>query len=178
VAVPPAARAAVPARAVAAPPAAAPQRTFATLWEFAVALNRQEPAALAMARDGEDIRMALDGAEVRKLLGTIWFRTIFPHLSAAWRDRLLGALVEDVVIPNHLVKCGHRTKVLQTVSYEELKEVWSNTFVPEEQRADLELLLTVRRLWGEEALSRLRFAGHGPSDGPSKLGALIQSLRT
>ena len=77
----------------------------------------------------------------------------------------------------HPVKCGYRVKALQTVSQEELKELWSNTFVPELQRPDIELLLTVGRLWGDEAVSRLRFADEGPGDGPSKLGALMQSFR-
>jgi len=145
--------------------------------EFAVALNRQNPAAIAMARDGADVQFPLDGADVRKLLSTIWFRTVFPKLSQGWRDRLLDALVDGVVVPNHPIKCGYRVKPLQTVSQEELKELWSNTFVPELQRPDIELLLTVGRLWGEEALTRMRFADDGPGDGSSKLGALMQSFR-
>jgi cell division GTPase FtsZ len=153
-----------------------PGHRFATLWEFAVALNRQNPAAIAIARDGSDGQIPVDGAEVRKLLSTIWFRTIFSRLAPAWRDRLLDALVDSVVIPNHQVKCGYRVKALQTVSQEELKALWSNTFVPEVQRPDIELLLTVGRLWGDEALRRMRFGDEG-GDGPSKLGALMQSFR-
>ena len=171
---------ATPAPVAVAParePVAAAGRGFTTLWEFAIALNRQDAAALAIARDGAGSQIPIDGGEVRKLASTIWFRTIFPQLSGAWRDRLLQALVEDVVVPNHPVRCRHRVKPLQSVSYDEMKEIWSNTFVPEGQRADLELLLTVGRLWGDEALSRMRFAEHGPGDGPSKLGALIQSFR-
>jgi hypothetical protein len=57
-----------------------------------------------------------------------------------------------------------------------MKEIWSNTFVPEAIRPDLELLLIVGRLWGDEAIGRLRFADE--SDGSSRLGALIHGLRT
>jgi cell division GTPase FtsZ len=174
---PPIVRAPVAAVRAVEPAAPPPVRTFATLMEFAVALNRQNPVAIAMAHDGSDGPFALDGADVRKLLSTIWFRTIFPKLSPAWRDRLLDALVDGVVIPNHPIKCGYRVKPLQTVSQDELKELWSNTFVPELQRPDIELLLTVGRLWGEEALARMRFTDDGPADGPSKLGALMQSFR-
>jgi len=180
VAAPPIAVRASPApAAVSTPPQAGPPagRHFGTLWEFAVALNRQDPAALALARDGADNAMPLDAVEVRKLLSAIWFRTVFPHLSAAWRDRLLGVLADEVVIANHPVKCGHRNKVLKDLTYAEMKDLWSNTFVPETVRPDLELLLLVGRLWGEAALGRLRFV-NAEADGSSKWGALIHGLRT
>jgi hypothetical protein len=161
-------------RESAAPPAA---RGFASLWEFALALNRQDAVALAIARDGADSQMAFDGMEVKKLLTTVWFRSIFPSLSAAWRERLLAALVEDVVIPNHGLKWRRGVTPVRDLGYADLKEIWSNSFVPEAMRVDLELLLVVGRLWGDEAMSRLRFAELEPADGSSKLGALLHSLR-
>jgi hypothetical protein len=158
--------------------AAAP-RTFSTLWEFAVAINRQDPDALAIARDGAESQMSLDGLEVRKLITRIWFRTVFEHLSARWRERLLEALIEDVAIPNHPVKCRRGVKPLQKVEYAEVKEIWSNTFVPEAMRIDLELILTIGRLWGEDALGRLRFTDDVPADGgSSKLAGLLQGFRS
>lgn len=153
-------------------------RSFSTLWEFAVALNRQDPDALAIARDGAESQISLDGFEVRKLMTRIWFRSVFQYLSARWRERLLEALIEDVAIPNHPVKCRHGVKPLQKVEYAELKEIWSNTIVPESVRTDLELILTVGRLWGEEALGRLQFADEGPVDGLSKLGGWLQGFRS
>jgi hypothetical protein len=159
-----------------APPAA--PRSFSTLWELAVALNRQDPDALAIARGGAESQISLDGFEVRKLITRIWFRSVFQHLSARWRERLLEALIEDVAIPNHPVKCRHGVKPLQKVEYAELKEIWSNTFVLEAVRTDLELILTVGRLWGEEALGRLRFADSGPVDGSPRLGGLLQGFRS
>ena len=53
-------------------------------------------------------------------------------------------------------------KPLQKVEYAEVKEIWSNTIVPEALRVDLELIMVVGRLWGEEALGRLRFTDDGP----------------
>src|SRR5262245_12791693 len=153
-------------------------RRFSTLWEFAVALNRQDPDALDVARDGAETEISLDGLEVRKLITTVWFRTVFQHLSARWRERLLEALIEDVAIPNHSVKCQRGVKPLQKVEYAEVKEIWSNTFVPDRMRVDLELILTVGRLWGEDALGRLRFADDAPADGSSKLSGLLQGFRS
>jgi cell division GTPase FtsZ len=161
-------------RESAAPPAV---RGFASLWEFALALNRQDAVALAIARDRADSQIAFDGMEVKKLLTTVWFRSIFPSLSAAWRERLLAALVEDVVIPNHGLKWRRGVTAVRDLGYADLKEIWSNSFVPEAMRVDLELLLVVGRLWGDEAMSRLRFAELEPADGSSKLGALLHSLR-
>jgi hypothetical protein len=115
---------------------------------------------------------------VRKLITRIWFRTVFEHLSARWRERLLEALIEDVAIPNHPVKCRRGVKPLQKVEYGELKEIWANTFVPEELRIDLELILTIGRLWGEEALGRLRFTDDVPAEGSSKLSGLLQGFRS
>ena len=154
------------------------QRGFSTVWEFAVALNRQEPAALAIARNGADRRISVDGLEVRKLLTTVWFRSAFQGLSDAWRERLLEALVEDVVIPNHAVKYRRGVAQLRTLGYAEMKEIFSNTFVADAARPDLELLLAVGRLWGEEALSRFRFADAEHGEGASRLGALLQTFRS
>ena len=150
---------------------------FSTLWEFAVALNRQDPAALAIARDGAECEMSFEGVEVRKLLATVWFRSVFPRLSTAWRDRLLATLVDDVVIPNHAVRHGRRVTALKELGYAEIKHIFANTFVPDALRPDLQLLLTVGRLWGEEALSRFRFVDLSPTDGSSRLGALLQNFR-
>ena len=172
----PAPMVALPARERAT--ASAPLKSFTTLWEFAVALNRQDPAALAIARDGAESQISLDGLEVRKLITRIWFRTVFEHLSARWRERLLEALIEDVAIPNHPVKCRRGVKPLQKIEYRELKEIWANTFVPEELRIDLELILTIGRLWGEEALGRLRFTDDVPAEGSSKLSGLLQGFRS
>ena len=56
-------------------------RAFTTFWEFAVALNRSDPAALALAGDGATSDIPIDGAELRRLLGMMWFRTVLSRLS-------------------------------------------------------------------------------------------------
>ena len=37
----------------------------------------------------------IDGAEVRKLLGMMWFRTVLARLSRDWRDRVLEVLIDE-----------------------------------------------------------------------------------
>ena len=48
--------------------------------------------------------MPVDGVVVKKLLGTFWFRSVFPHLLRIVAQRLLDALAENVVIPNHVMR--------------------------------------------------------------------------
>ena len=79
---------------------------FANFWDFARALNRSDPAALALASDGVQCTMPLEGAEIRKLVRTFWFRSVFPRLSSQWRDRMLDALLDGVTLPNYAIKNG------------------------------------------------------------------------
>ena len=160
------------------PVSAEPHLAFSSLWEFAVALNKQDPAALAVARNGAEPRIVVDGAEVRKLLTTVWFRSAFERLSEVWRERLLDALVDGFLIPNHPLKSRRGVVPLQTLNYGELKEIYARTFVPDVARVDVELLLAAGRLWGADALGRFRFADSPRGDGSSRLGALLQSFRS
>jgi cell division GTPase FtsZ len=150
-----------------------PPRAFSSLWEFAVAVNRSDPAALAVAANGATAGIPIEGWEVRKLAGTVWFRGVVPRLSQEWRSRLLDALIETVEVPNHALKVGRRTAHLKELSYVELQEV-ARRSVPDLVRTDLELLITVGRLWGGEAPGRLRFVdtsnNHEPSGFMSLLG--------
>ena len=66
---------------------------------------------------------------------------------------------------------------MRRLGHAEMKEIRSNTFVPEAIRIDSELLLVVGRLWGTKAPGRMRFAEREPADGTSKLGALLHSFR-
>ena len=97
-----------------------PARGFATFWEFAVALNRSDPAALALAGDGATSDIPIDGTELRRLLGMMWFRTVLDRLPRDWRERLLHALIESATVPDHAVKRGRQTMHLRELSYEEL----------------------------------------------------------
>jgi hypothetical protein len=121
---------------------------FSTFWEFAVAVNRSDPAALALASNGAASTFPIDGAEVKKLVSVMWFRTVLARLSGDWRERLLAVLVEHVPMSDHLVKLGRHTMHLRELSYAQLQEIDSKTAVPDAVRADLDLLMTVGRFWG------------------------------
>jgi len=171
----------VPSPAVrsALPPAVEANQTdsaFSSFWEFAVAMNRSEPAAIALASDGATCAMTIEPADVRKLLGTVWFRGVVPRLSEVWRTRLLDALVDGVTVPNHLVKRGRQSVRLSDQSYADLLEL-AKTSTLAAIRPDLDLLLAVGRLWGDAGLRRLRFADATPNGTPTTLASLFQGLR-
>jgi cell division GTPase FtsZ len=153
------------------------QPVFSNLWEFAVAVNRSDPAALVVASNGATAGIPIEGSEVRKLIGTLWFRGVVPKLSQEWRTRLLEALVDSVEVPNHAVRVARRVVHFRELNYGDLQEL-SRTSVPEVIRPDLELLLTVGRLWGGEATGRFRFTENSPNHGQSKLVSLLQGFRS
>ena len=145
---------------------------FATVAEFAKALNRLDPTALELAAGGPLPDMSIEGFAVKQLLGTLWFRSIFPRFSPAWRERLLEALATVVVIPNHVLWRGRQAVHLADASYDELKELAATTTVDGAAGTDLQLLLAIARLWGEEAWRRLRFIEAAATESSSRLGAL------
>jgi cell division GTPase FtsZ len=145
---------------------------FSNLWEFAVAVNRSDPAAVAVAGNGAKSGIPIEGAEVRKLVGTVWFRGVVPRLSQEWRTRLLEALVATVEVPNYEVRVGRRTTHLKELSYGELQEL-ARTSVPDVLRTDLDLLITIGRLWGGDAPGRIRFTDHSNNHERSKFMSLL-----
>jgi cell division GTPase FtsZ len=152
-------------------------RSFSTLWELALAVNRGDKAARALVADGATCDIPIEATEVRKLVGTVWFRSVFQHLSPRWRDRLLDVLLDDITIHNHLVGEGRRAVRLSRLSGEELKHVAIDVLVPEDVRTDVQLLAAIAQLWGGEVLGRIRF---DPEDQPvttSRLDALLQPFR-
>jgi cell division GTPase FtsZ len=151
------------------------QPAFANLWEFAVAVNRSDRAALVMASNGANAGIPIEGSDVRKLVGTLWFRGVVPKLSQEWRTRLLDALAESVEVRNHAIKVGRRTTHLKELSYTELQDV-ATSAVPDTARTDLELLMTVGRLWGGDAIGRFRFTDASNGDEPSKLIGMLHGF--
>jgi hypothetical protein len=133
------------------------EHTFSTFWEFAVAVNRSDPAALALASNGATSEIPIDGPELRRLLGMMWFRTVLARLSPDWRNRILEVLVNSVPVPDHAVKVGRHTSHLRELSFAQLQEIGSKILVPDSVRADMDLLITVGRFWGAETLKRFRF---------------------
>jgi hypothetical protein len=178
-------RADAEAPALVAPPAdpsnrkvgkASPARGFATFRDFAVALNRADPAALALAGNGTS-DIPVDGTEVRRLLGMMWFRTAFDRLSPDWRERLLHALIESTTVPDHALKRGRQTIHLRELSYEDLQETSSTTSVPDAIRPDLDLLIAVGRFWGADAVKRCRFVALPERHEPSTMESLLHKFR-
>jgi cell division GTPase FtsZ len=152
-------------------------RAFATFWEFAIAVNRSDPAALVLAANGAASDIPIDGSELRKLLGMMWFRTVLDRLSDQWRQRVLDVLIESAVLPDHVVKLGRQAMHLRELSYEQLQELGAKTMVPDWIRADLDLLITVGRFWGADALTRFRFVDPPERREPSMMENLLDKLR-
>jgi len=148
-------------------------RVFATFWEFAVAVNRADPAALALATNGATSAFTVDGAELRKLLTMMWFRTVLARLSRDWRDRLLNVLIEYAPVSDHPVKLGRHTRNLRELTYEQLQEINSKTLVSDVVRPDLDMLITVGRFWGADAVKQFRFVEAPAQDRPPKVEGLI-----
>jgi hypothetical protein len=154
-----------------------PAPAFSTFWELAVALNRSDPAALNLAANDPDDDVPMDVRELRKLLGTFWFRSVFPRLSRAWQDRLLNVLVEHATIPDHAFKQGRRIVRLHEMTQEQRQRLLSDTGLTEGVRADLQLLVAVAMLWGETALSRFELIPVPEPPDTSKFGLLLQPFR-
>ena len=162
-------------KAVAQPrqPERTPPPQFVTILDFARGVNRQDAVALELAAGDPSPDILVEGPAVRKLVGAVWFRSIFPKLSSAWRERLLDALADSVVIPNHVVSRGRQPIHLADGSYEDLKTIAASTALTGAAGADLQLVLTIYRLWGEDARGRLRFGDVVAPERSSKLGALF-----
>jgi cell division GTPase FtsZ len=155
----------------------APSPSFSTFWEFARAVNRSDPAALKLAANGANGEIPMDGRELRKLLGTFWFRSVFPHLSQEWQDRMLNVLVEHAAIPNHAFGSGRRTVHLREMTEAQRQQMLSDPSLPDAVRPDLQLLVTVATLWGGEALGRFQFTPVPPAADTSRIGLLLEPFR-
>jgi cell division GTPase FtsZ len=154
-----------------------PGSAFTTFWEFAVAVNRSDPAAMALAGNGATSDLPMDGVELRRLLDMMWFRTVFARLSRDWRERVLEALIESTAVPDYAVKLGRQTMHLRELSFEQLQTIASKTIVADWMRPDLDLLITVGRFWGAEAVTRVRFVEAPERHEPSRMESLLQRLR-
>jgi cell division GTPase FtsZ len=152
-------------------------RAFSTFWEFAVALNRSDPAALVLAGDGTTASIPLDATELRRLLGMMWFRPVLSRLARDWQDRLLHVLLESTTVPDHAIKRGRQTVHLRELTYEELEDMSSKTVVPDWIRRDLELLTAVGRFWGADAVKRVRFVEAPERSEPSMMESLFNKFQ-
>jgi cell division GTPase FtsZ len=156
---------------------AAPAASFPSFWDFAVQINRSDRRALELAGTADVSSVPIDGGEVRKLLGTMWFRTVVPRLSQPWRDRVLDVLAGHAPIPNHRLRIDGHGVFLGDLSHAQLSDLVKRTSLPDSARSDVDLLMVVGRLWGGEALRKFQFAEASPDSERFKLGALLQGLR-
>jgi hypothetical protein len=159
-------------------PAPADKRIFTTFKEFTLALERSDPAATALAGSRDARGIPIDGAELRKLLDTMWFRAVLPQLSQEWRERILEVLAESVPLTNHALTVGRHTVHVSELTLEQMKEILAQTLLPDGVRADLQLLVTVGSVWGEQALRRIAFSNARERATGSRLSMLLQPFRS
>jgi cell division GTPase FtsZ len=150
---------------------------FAGIWDLSRALNRVDPVALAIAAEEWTGRIPVDGLEVKKLLGTFWFRSVFTLFSESWREPLLQAVMEAVIVPNHVVRLGRNVAQLKELTYEQIKAIGEKPLTHGQAAADLRLLLAIGNLWGPDALARLRFTDVVNPGESSRLASLFAGLR-
>jgi hypothetical protein len=62
---------------------------------------------------------------------------------------------------------------LSTASHDELKEISSKTAVSGAAGTDLQLMLAILRLWGEDARRHLQFVDVAEPETSSRLGAML-----
>jgi hypothetical protein len=119
----------------------------------------------------------MDGRELKKLLGTFWFRSVFPRLSPQWQDRMLNVLIDYAVVADHAIPMGRRTVHLREMTVEERQRMLSDPDLADAVRGDLQFVDAIARHWGDEAMKRLTFTAAAPTAETSKLGALLQPFR-
>jgi hypothetical protein len=146
---------------------------FVTVLDFAKALNRLDPVALALAARDPGPDIVIEGPMVRTLVGAHWFRSIFPKLSASWRTRLLDALAGSVLIPNHVLSRGRQPIHLADGGYDDLQAIAAGRAFSGAAGADLHLVLAIVGLWGEDARRRLPFVDAPAPQRASRLGSLF-----
>lgn len=134
-----------------------PTPAFGSFWDFALAMNRGDARALALAANGSEPDIHIGGTELRKLLTTFWFRSVFERLSPSWRQRLFEAMVDRVPLTNHAVRIGRHTVPLRETSSAQLETLVRRTDLPDAVRSDIQVLAAVERLWGDEARRHYQF---------------------
>ena len=168
---------AAPVSSVAPPSRPAATPSFSTFWEFALAVNRGDSAALRLAGSGASCDISMDVQELRKLLRTFWFRSVFARLSRQWKDHILNVLAKQVTIPNHAVRTGRHILRVGEMTHDQRQRLMTDTPLPDAIRADLQLLVTIATFWGEDALSRFEFTPAPEAANTSRMTLLLQPFR-
>jgi hypothetical protein len=87
-------------------------------------------------------------------------------------------LIETAAVPDHTLRVGRQTMRLQELTFEQLQEIGSKTMVPDTIRPDLDLLITVGRFWGADAVKRFRFVEAPERQEASMVASLLDRFRT
>ena len=140
---------------------------FSSFRDLALAMNRGDAAALAVAANGSDPGIRIDGADLRKLLTTFWFRSVFERLSPGWRTRLFQTVVDVLPLHDHAVRIGRHTARLSSMASSELEDLARRTDLPDTVRSDVQLLNAIARFWGDEARARCRYVGSSIAELPN-----------
>ncbi len=91
---------------------------------------------------------------------------------ACWRH-----CVEASRFPTTSSRLGRRQARLSDLDSARLREASISPSVPEAIRADVQLLLTVAQVWGEDALRQCHFRGLAEQPAASGLAGFLQSFR-
>jgi hypothetical protein len=94
---------------------------FATVADLARAIKPERPCRAGTRCPRSRARHLHRWPRRQKACRAVWFRAIFPKLSAAWRECLLDALADAVVIPNHVLSAGATLFIWPTGALEDLK---------------------------------------------------------
>ena len=90
---------------------------------------------------------------------------------------MLDVLVGSMAIPDHVLKVDHRDVRLSELTFAQLSDVVGRIKVPEGARPDVDLLVSVGRMWGADAMGRFQFVAAAQNGERSRLVGLLQGLR-
>jgi nitroreductase len=86
-------------------------------------------------------------------------------------------LIDTAAVPDHMLKLGRQPLHLHELTYEQAQEIGAKTMLPDWVRTDLDLVITVGRFWGPEAIKRLRFVEAPERHEPSMMETLLDRFR-
>ena len=170
------ARQPVPAARAIKASAAAP--AFASFWDFALAINRSDAAALKQAANGLQARYSDRCRRAEKapehLLVSV---SVFASFTG-----LAGPLTSIAARAGHDPQLRDQDRATHRVNLSELtdaqrRQVLNTANLPDAIRADFQLVVAVAMLWGEDAVKRFALTAASDAPGASTLSSLLQSFR-
>ena len=77
-----------------------------------------------------------------------------------------------------MLRVDHRRLRLSELTYAQLSDVVKRVSLPDAARADIDVLMSVGRLWGGDALKRFHFEPVTSNGERSGFASLLQGLRS